>query len=108
TPRPDSSGGGAAPVRNTTIRRPTVSCIDVGEETRVLQRPPVGGGHGAAHVDPALASGRVAGLLMIACGLYTFVTVLLPTPFGFNTIGVVTVAVIAVAAGVLVRRLPWD
>ena len=55
-----------------------------------------------------VASGRMAGVLFIACGLDTFVTVLLPTPPGFHHPGVLAVAVAAVVAGLIVMWLPWQ
>jgi diguanylate cyclase (GGDEF)-like protein len=55
-----------------------------------------------------VVSGYTAGILLVAAGLFTFITVLLPTPPGFQRVGVLLVAVAAVVAGLLVMALPWD
>jgi diguanylate cyclase (GGDEF)-like protein len=56
---------------------------------------------------PAAASGRTAGILFILCGLYTLVTILLPTPPGFQPGGVLLVAAVALVTGVAALMLPW-
>lgn len=63
---------------------------------------------GASDDDPAVASGRTAGLLFMVCGLYTFVTVLFPTPPGFHPAAVMVIAVIAVIFGAVLQALPWS
>jgi diguanylate cyclase (GGDEF)-like protein len=62
----------------------------------------------AVTADPAVVSGRTAGVLFMLCGFYTFVTILLPTPPGFRTGAVAAVAAAALLIGVVAQRLPWD
>ena len=69
---------------------------------------PVSRDGSARTAHPAIASGRIGGFLLIACGFYTFFTVLLPKPPGFRTTGVLLVAIAAIVSGLLVRRVPWD
>jgi diguanylate cyclase (GGDEF)-like protein len=64
--------------------------------------------HLSATPHPAVVSGRTAGTLFALCGLYTFVTILFPTPAGFQPWPVVLVAVSAVVIGLIALRLPWD
>jgi diguanylate cyclase (GGDEF)-like protein len=56
----------------------------------------------------AVASGRTAGVLYAACGLYTLVTVILPTPPGFRDLGVLAIGLVAVVSGVAAWFVPWD
>lgn len=62
----------------------------------------------ARNFHPAIASGRIGGFLLIACGFYTFFTVLLPKPPGFQTAGVVYIAIVAIVGGAACLRVPWD
>jgi diguanylate cyclase (GGDEF)-like protein len=57
--------------------------------------------------DPAVVSGHTAGVLFILCSLYTLVTILLPTPPGFQPGGVLVVAAVALITGVAALALPW-
>ncbi|MFC6566986.1 GGDEF domain-containing protein [Actinoplanes utahensis] len=58
--------------------------------------------------DSAVVSGFTVGLFFTLCGLYTFVTILLPTPPGFRTGWVSAIAMTAVVFGLVVMALPWD
>ncbi|WIM93530.1 GGDEF domain-containing protein [Actinoplanes oblitus] len=58
-------------------------------------------------VLPAVVSGYTVSMLFLLCGLYTFITVLFPTPPQFRPGLVMLVAVAAVAFGLIGMRLPW-
>jgi len=58
--------------------------------------------------NPAITSGRIGGVLLITCGLFTFITVLLPKPPGFQVAGVVHIAIGSIISGIIVGRVPWD
>ncbi len=53
------------------------------------------------------ASGRLLGILYVLSGAVTLASPLLPTPPGFDHVGVVWVGIVAVAAGLLMLVLPW-
>jgi diguanylate cyclase (GGDEF)-like protein len=56
---------------------------------------------------PAVVSGYTVSTLFLLCGLYTFVTVLFPTPPGFRPALVMLVAMIAVVVGLIGLTVPW-
>lgn len=57
--------------------------------------------------NPAVVSGFTLGLLFTLAGIYTFVTMLLPTPAGFQPASVALIAVVALVWGLVAMVLPW-
>ncbi|MEU4690620.1 GGDEF domain-containing protein [Actinoplanes sp. NPDC023714] len=56
---------------------------------------------------PATVSGFTVGVMFFLCGLYTFFTILLPTPPGFHVGAVSMIGLSAVIGGPVLMALPW-
>ncbi|MEU8241052.1 GGDEF domain-containing protein [Actinoplanes missouriensis] len=56
---------------------------------------------------PATVSGFTVGVMFCLCGLYTFFTILLPTPPGFHVGAVSLIGLSAVLGGPVLMALPW-
>ncbi|MEV0902237.1 diguanylate cyclase [Actinoplanes sp. NPDC049802] len=56
---------------------------------------------------PAVVSGFTIGTLFFLCGLYTFFTILLPTPPGFRVGAVSLIGLTGVLSGPVLMALPW-
>ncbi|GIF13457.1 hypothetical protein Ate01nite_34890 [Actinoplanes teichomyceticus] len=57
--------------------------------------------------NAAVVSGFTVGLFFTLCGLYTFVTILLPTPPGFRPGAVFLIGLTGVGCGLTAMALPW-
>ncbi|GAA4601722.1 hypothetical protein GCM10023107_57720 [Actinoplanes octamycinicus] len=57
--------------------------------------------------DPAVLSGCTVGLLFVFGGVFTFFTLLFPTPPGFHPVAVISLATFAVIFGLVALTLPW-
>jgi diguanylate cyclase (GGDEF)-like protein len=57
--------------------------------------------------QPAAVSGYTAGVLFLLGGLFTFFTILFPTPPGFRPVAVVLIALAAMLIGLVAMVLPW-